>query len=112
MATHAKDVLTAADGSRAHPGVGDSSVALSVIVPVYNEALNIPMLIERLLPVLDGLGYPFEVIAVDDGSTDRSLEELRKAAWARPEFKVVSLGRNYGQTADMMAALDYASGYV
>jgi dolichol-phosphate mannosyltransferase len=67
-------------------------------------------LIDRLFPVLDGLGRHFEVIAVDDGSTDHSLDELRKAASERPEFKVVSLARNYGQTAAMMAALDYASG--
>ena len=112
MAAHAKDVLTPVNGARDHPREGDPSVALSVIVPVYNEALNIPVLIERLLPVLDGLGYPFEVIAVDDGSTDRSLDELRKAASARPEFKVVSLARNYGQTAAIMAALDYASGEI
>ena len=99
-------------GSRDYPRAADPRVALSVIVPVYNEELNVPVLIERLLPVLDGLGYPFEVIAVDDGSTDRSLEQLRKAASIRPEVKVVSLARNYGQTAAMMAALDYASGEI
>jgi glycosyltransferase involved in cell wall biosynthesis len=112
MAAHAEHALTALNGSRDCAREGDPAIALSVIVPIYNEELNIPVLIARLLPVLDGLGHPFEVIAVDDGSTDRSLNELRKAAGARPEFKVVSLARNYGQTAAMMAALDYASGEI
>lgn len=85
---------------------------ISVIVPVYNEADNIPMLVERLFAVLEGLGRSFEVIAVNDGSTDRSLDALRAAAAARPEFKVVNLARNYGQTAAMMAALDFASGEI
>lgn len=84
--------------------------SISVIVPVYNEASNIPILVERLFAVLEGLGRSFEVIAVNDGSTDRSLDALRAAAAARPEFKVVNLARNYGQTAAMMAALDFASG--
>ena len=86
--------------------------SISVIVPVYNEAQNIPLLVERLFAVLDGLGRPFEVVAVNDGSTDRSIDALREAAAARAEFKVVNLARNYGQTAAMMAALDFASGEI
>jgi dolichol-phosphate mannosyltransferase len=112
MAADPKGVLTPVSGSHDHPREIGSSAALSVIVPVYNEAPNIPILIERLIPVLESLGWPFEVIAVDDGSTDRSLDELRRAAGARPEFKVLALARNYGQTAAMMAALDYASGEI
>src|SRR5579859_5355239 len=90
----------------------DRSPAISVIIPVHNEAQNIPLLIEHLFPVLDELDHQFEVIAVDDGSTDRSMDELRKVADSRSEFKVVRLARNYGQTAAMMAALDYASGEI
>ena len=89
---------------------GHGPVRVSVIVPVYNEDENIPRLIERLFPVLDNLKCSFEVVAVNDGSTDRSMEELRKAAAARAEFRVVSLARNYGQTAAIMAGLDHASG--
>src|SRR5262249_19081546 len=58
---------------------GASETSISVIVPVYNEAQNIPLLVERLFAVLDGLGRAFEVIAVNDGSTDRSLDALRAA---------------------------------
>jgi glycosyltransferase involved in cell wall biosynthesis len=84
--------------------------SISIIIPVYNEARNIPPLVQRLFAVLDGLARPFEVIAVNDGSTDRSIDALREAATARAEFKVVNLARNYGQTAAMVAALDFASG--
>jgi len=112
MVPHATQTSASATSKRADLPDRDRAIAVSIIIPIYNEALNLPILIERLFPVLDGLGRSFEVIAVDDGSTDRSLEELRKAARARPEFKVVSLARNYGQTAAMMAALDYASGEI
>jgi len=89
-----------------------STVSVSVIIPVYNEEKNIPLLVKRLFAVLDRLGRSFEIIAVNDGSTDRSIDALRKAAVARAEFKVVNLARNYGQTAAMMAALDFASGEI
>jgi glycosyltransferase involved in cell wall biosynthesis len=90
----------------------DGAKSISVIIPVYNEERNIPLLVERLFAVLDGLARPFEVIAVNDGSTDRSIDALREAAAARAEFKVVNLACNYGQTAAMMAALDFASGEI
>ena len=53
------------------------SVALSVVIPVYNEEPNLPLLFQRLYPVLDGLGSPYEVIFTNDGSADRSLALLR-----------------------------------
>lgn len=90
----------------------EAAASVSVIVPVYNEAENIPILGALLLPVLDGLGRKFEIIAVNDGSLDRSMDELKKLAHARPEFKVVDLARNYGQTAAMMAGFDHASGAI
>jgi dolichol-phosphate mannosyltransferase len=83
---------------------------LSVIVPAKNEAQNLPVLIKRLLPVLRGIRLPFEVIVVNDGSTDGSLRVLRSLAAANPEIRVIDLARNYGQTAAMMAGFDHASG--
>ena len=79
--------------------------ALSVIVPVYNEQENIPLLLEKLVPVLRGLGRSFEIITVNDGSRDKSLELLRAGQSAVPELKVVDFRRNYGQTAAMMAGI-------
>ena len=83
---------------------------LSVIVPVKNEAENLPPLIDRLLPVLHGLGRNFEVIIVNDGSTDGSLRVLRELAASHSELRVIDLARNYGQTAAMMAGIDHARG--
>lgn len=85
---------------------------LSVIVPVCDEAENIPELCERLFRVLKTLPYSFEVIAVNDGSTDRSLEVLRGEAQKHPELKIVDFRRNFGQTAALMAGIDHARGEI
>ena len=84
--------------------------AISVIVPVKNEARNLPLLIDRLLPVLYRLEQGFEVILVNDGSTDDSLDVLRDLAAEHPPLRVIDLARNYGQTAAMMAGIDHARG--
>jgi len=112
LGVDAKRLPRIAVGSLDKAGDDAAARSISVIIPVYNEAQNIPPLFERLFAVLDGLGRPFEVIAVNDGSTDRSIDALREAAAARAEFKVVNLARNYGQTAAMMAALDFATGEI
>jgi glycosyltransferase involved in cell wall biosynthesis len=87
-----------------------SDAGISVIVPAKNEAQNLPLLIERLFPVLRGLCRPFEVIVVNDGSTDDSLRVLRALAVRHPELRIIDLARNYGQTAAMMAGFDHAHG--
>ncbi|BDW87938.1 MULTISPECIES: glycosyltransferase family 2 protein [Thalassospira] len=85
---------------------------LSVIVPIYNEEESIKPLCERLLSVLDEMGKPFEVIFVNDGSSDNSFSLLQDAAKERIELKIVNFRRNYGQTAATMAGIDHASGEV
>ena len=90
----------------------DPVIRLSVVIPIYEEEESIPRLVERLLPVLRNLGIGFEVIAVNDGSRDRSQEMLVTAAAANPEFKVIRFRRNAGQTAAMMAGIDHSSGDV
>jgi len=85
---------------------------ITVVIPVFNEEANLPLLIERLFPVLDQLDRPFEVIFVNDGSIDRSMYVLRDIARARPQVKVIGLARNYGQTAAMVAGFDHADGEV
>ena len=86
--------------------------AISVIVPAKNEALNLPVLVERLFCVLRGIDRPFEVIVVNDGSTDDSLGALRALATPYPELRAIDLARNYGQTAAMMAGFDHARGEI
>ena len=84
---------------------------VSVVVPVYNEEANLPQLLPRLLPVLAGLGRPYEVVFADDGSRDRSLEILKAAAAANPgTVKVVELVRNAGQHMAILAGFTATDG--
>jgi glycosyltransferase involved in cell wall biosynthesis len=89
---------------------GRRNQMVSVITPIYGEEDNIEPLFRALLPVLRGLGRDFEIIAVNDGSRDSSLQRLRAASTNIPELRVISFRRNYGQTAAIMAGIDYASG--
>ena len=83
---------------------------LSIIIPVFNEAENLPVLSEKLEAVLSALGREYEVILVNDGSTDDSSEVLTSLTNQNPRFKVVSFVRNFGQTAAMMAGIDHSQG--
>lgn len=84
-------------------------MSVSVVIPVFNERDNISRLYWQLNKVLTGLGEPYEVVFVDDGSTDGSLENLKKIAAEDPQVRVVAFRRNYGQTAAMQAGIDAAS---
>jgi dolichol-phosphate mannosyltransferase len=85
---------------------------ITAIVPIYNEAESIPMLLPKLFAVLDRLPWRFEVIAVDDGSTDASFDVLKDFAKKRPELKLLRFRRNAGQTAALMAGIDHSSGEI
>jgi undecaprenyl-phosphate 4-deoxy-4-formamido-L-arabinose transferase len=86
---------------------------ISVVVPVYNEEENLPALLPRLLPVLDGTNRPYEVLFVDDGSRDRSLAILRSFVDAHPgKVRVLELSRNFGQHPAILAAFQRARGSV
>ncbi|HST03070.1 MAG TPA: glycosyltransferase family 2 protein [Usitatibacter sp.] len=85
---------------------------LSITVPIYNEAQNLEPLHQRLVAALEPLGQPFEVVLVNDGSTDGSDRALDALAAKDSRVKVVHLRRNYGQTAAMMAGIRYASGEI
>jgi undecaprenyl-phosphate 4-deoxy-4-formamido-L-arabinose transferase len=78
------------------------NVQLAVVIPVYNEEANLPVLMQRLMPVMQGLEKSFEIIFIDDGSRDNSLEILKGFA-QNTQVKVVELTRNYGQHAAIMA---------
>lgn len=90
------------------PDSGD--VELSVVVPLYNEELNIDYLFERLVTVLSRLNMKYEIICVNDGSNDNTLERLIEYHHQNPEIKVVNLSRNYGKEIALSAGLDYANG--
>ncbi len=83
---------------------------LSVIIPMYNEEESIEVLFDRLFPVLNGLNMPFEVVCINDGSRDRTLEILERELKRRPGLVVVNLARNFGQHAAVMAGFSEAQG--
>lgn len=88
-------------------------VELSVVIPVYNEAANLPALFERLYRALDGLGRTYEVLFTNDGSRDRSFELLRGQFERRPDVtRVVDFNANYGQHMAVMAAFERVRGEV
>ena len=82
---------------------------ISVVIPVYNEEANLKALMGRLLPVMESLAKPFEIILVDDGSRDRSLALLKEFT-SHPSVRVVELTRNYGQHAAIMAGFSILRG--
>lgn len=93
-----------------HPTYNEPEI--SVIVPIFNEEDSIKLLCENLFPVLDGIGKSFEIICINDGSSDNSMALLRIHAKQRKELKIVNFRRNYGQTAAMMAGIDHAKGEI
>jgi len=84
---------------------------LSIVIPVYNEEANLPVLFARLYPVLDRLGTAYEVIFTNDGSADHSYQLLKAQQAARPDVtRVIDFNANYGQHMAVMAALAHSRG--
>jgi glycosyltransferase involved in cell wall biosynthesis len=90
----------------------ESNIYLSVVLPVYNEAGSLPKLIPELTGVLQQLGRPYEIVAVDDGSSDDSVGVLGRLQDNEPNLRIVEFRRNFGQTAAFDAGFDYARGEV
>ncbi len=85
---------------------------LSVVIPVHNEERNLPRLYERLVSTLEKWGGAFEIVAVDDSSSDGSAGLLKNLACGDGRLKLVRLRRNFGQTAALAAGFEYARGAV
>jgi glycosyltransferase involved in cell wall biosynthesis len=85
---------------------------ISVVIPLYNEAENVPELHRELTASLHALGQPYEIILVDDGSRDATLERVLAIEAADPRVRVLRLRRNFGQTAAFSAGFDHARGEV
>jgi glycosyltransferase involved in cell wall biosynthesis len=105
-------VITSKSISQSKPMYPNQTTEISVIVPVYNEVESIPHLLEAIATNLKPLGRSYEVICVDDGSTDGSTELLRELAVTRHDLIAILLRRNYGQTPAMAAGFYYASGQI
>ncbi|MEA2757530.1 MAG: polyisoprenyl-phosphate glycosyltransferase [Methylobacteriaceae bacterium] len=89
---------------------GDRQPELSVVVPVLNESDNIRQLLQRLVPVLEQVARSFEIIFVDDGSTDNTVDLLRAVHLTDPRVTAISFSRNFGKEIAIAAGLDHAAG--
>jgi len=81
---------------------------LSVVIPVKNESANVDDLYRELTDTLTAFGRPYEIVVVDDGSTDETFELLVKLQARDPRLRVIRFRRNFGQTAAFAAGFAYA----
>ena len=86
------------------------SFRLSLIVPVFNEGAVLGRFFERVMPIVEATAADYEIICVDDGSSDCSLAVLARAHLDNPRIKIVTLSRNFGKEAALTAGLEYAGG--
>jgi glycosyltransferase involved in cell wall biosynthesis len=83
---------------------------LSLVIPVFNEEENVQKLFETIVIALERLGHPWEVLFIDDGSSDSSYDHLAQIAKDNKNVKVIRFVRNFGQTAALAAGIKYAQG--
>ncbi len=109
-------MITPATGARTEDRLTlvdpDGRLDLSIVVPVYEERDNLKPLHEQITTALDALPYASEIVYVDDGSQDGSVDVLREIAEGDARTRAVRFRRNFGQTAAMSAGFDYARGAV
>ena len=90
--------------------VGRLEETLSVLIPVYNEEENLSLLCDKLTETLKKTAKAYEIIFVDDGSSDGTLEMLLELRNENPNIKIISFSRNFGQTAALSAGIDFSKG--
>jgi glycosyltransferase involved in cell wall biosynthesis len=83
---------------------------ISLVCPFYNEAESVGFFFGRVLPIMDKLGEPFEIVCVNDGSSDETLFALRSIQRNRPGIRIIDLSRNFGKEAALSAGIDFAAG--
>jgi glycosyltransferase involved in cell wall biosynthesis len=90
----------------------DNNISYSVVIPVFNERPNIIPLYKELKPVMDNLGKQYEILFIDDGSTDRTYSVIRKLHDKDKRVRAIRLRKNFGQTAAISAGFDYSKGKI
>lgn len=90
------------------PLTASDAPAISLVIPVYNEEESLPALLDALDAAVPSLPQPVEAVLVDDGSRDRSFDQMKAATATRPWLRVVRFRRNFGQTAAIAAGIDHS----
>lgn len=84
----------------------------SIVIPFYNEEENVALMLERLAGVMEKISSDYEILAVDDGSSDGTFAELCRSKGGFPKLKIIKFRRNFGQTQAMQAGIDQAEGNI
>lgn len=87
-----------------------SNIEISLVAPFYNEEESANVFFDAVIPVLEKIGLSFEIVCVNDGSADRTLEMLKEAKQRYPQVKIIDFSRNFGKDAAMTAGIDLAQG--
>ena len=90
----------------------DTDCRYTVVIPLYREEDNVDPLLKELVPIMEGLGDPFEILIVDDGSDDGTPDALRSAMQGEPRLRVLTFRKNHGQSAALDAGFQHARGEV
>jgi len=90
----------------------ENLLAYSIVVPLYNEQENVPQLYVKIIDAMDAVGEPYEIVFVDDGSSDGTFRQLSEIARDDDRVVVVQLRRNFGQTAALKAGFDHSRGEI
>lgn len=85
---------------------------ISIVIPFYNEEENIPLMLGKVVTALQNIEGSYEILAIDDGSTDKTFAELKKAKLQINALRIIKFRRNFGQTQAMQAGIDHARGKV
>ncbi len=92
------------------PETAEAPPVISVVAPVYNEAATLPLFCERVFSALEPLGQSFELVLINDGSRDSSLDVMVELHEHDPRIKVINFSRNFGHQIAITAGIDYARG--
>ena len=90
--------------------MAEKKIEISIVVPVYNEEESLPELLRRTAGTMEKLGHQWEMVLIDDGSTDDSLKILKKLQKDYKQVQVLELRRNYGKAAALQAGFDHCKG--
>ena len=94
------------------PSSREGDILISIIVPVFNEQETIEPFLERMLEIMPKTGEEFEILFINDGSTDDTFDVLKRVSKKEKFIKIIDLSRNFGKEAAMTAGLDFAAGHV
>jgi glycosyltransferase involved in cell wall biosynthesis len=97
---------------QSHFDPSDFDIDISIVIPFYNEEENIPLMLQKVVAALENIEASYEILAIDDGSTDETFAMLKKEKLQTHALRIIKFRRNFGQTQAMQAGIDHARGKI